>query len=141
MVKINPTQINSIKAKGAKAMENTAKNIEDFSSEIIEKLHARAEREVPEYGSFKLVYEDFRNPDKNMQATDFMLKISKPKDLQNEKARVLEAVAYNLPSPYIVERVIASGNKADILTALKNPDLKTDLPQIFMELSKHLEDV
>ena len=141
MVRINPTNVNNIKAKGVKSMENTAQNLEDFSSKIVDKLYARAEREVPEYGSFKLVYEDFKNPDKNMQATDFMLKISKPKDLQDEKARALEAVAYDLPSQYIVERVLAVGNKKEILSALKNPKLKTELPQVFKDLSKHLEDI
>ena len=108
---------------------------------MVKKLFARAEREVPEYGSFKLVYEEFKNTDKNLNATDFMLKISKPQGTGDEKLRFLEAVAYDLPKPYISERLIASGNKEDILKALKNDKLKTELTEVFKNLAKNLEDI
>lgn len=140
MNKINPkhsigktTRINNMK----KVEQNLESNIEN----MVKKLFARAEREVPEYGSFKLVYEEFKNTDKNLNATDFMLKISKPQGAENEKLRFLEAVAYDLPKPYISERLIASGNKEDILKALKNDNLKTELAEVFKNLAKKLEDI
>lgn len=39
--------------------------IEEKTKTIISKLYQRAEREVPEYGDFSVVYEEFKNPDKN----------------------------------------------------------------------------
>ena len=141
MTKINPTQINAIKTKGVKNMKKLEQNLESYTDKMVEKLFARAEREVPEYGAFKLVYEEFKNPDKNLKATDFMLKISKPENAPNEKFRFLEAVAYDLPTPYIAQRVLASGDKAEILNALKDSNLKKELPQILKNLSEELENI
>lgn len=141
MTKINPTQINAIKTKGVKNMKKLEQNLESYTDKMVEKLFARAEREVPEYGSFKLVYEEFKNPDKNLKATDFMLKISKPENAPNEKFRFLEAVAYDLPKPYIAQRVLASGDKAEILNALKDSNFKKELPQILKNLSGELENI
>ena len=141
MTKINPTQINAIKIKGVKNMKKLEQNLESYTDKMVEKLFARAEREVPEYGSFKLVYEEFKNPDKNLKATDFMLKISKPENAPNEKFRFLEAVAYDLPKPYIAQRVLASGDKAEILNALKDSNFKKELPQILKNLSEELENI
>ena len=54
-----------------------------------------------------------------------MLKITKPpKEVEgHEKKRYLELVAYNLPSPYIAEKVIGHGTKEDILKKLKEDGL------------------
>ena len=141
MAKINPAQISSIKNQGIKNMKKLEQNLENYTNKMVDKLLARAEREVPEYGSFKLVYEEFKNPDKNLQATDFMLKISKPENAPNEKLRFLEAVAYDLPKPYIAQRVLASGEKSEILNSLKDSNFKRDLPQTFKNLSEELENI
>ena len=70
-----------------------------------------------------------------------MLKISKPQGTNDKKLRFLEAVAYDLPKPYISERVIASGTKEDILKALKNENFEEELIKTFTNLSKNLEDI
>lgn len=140
MTKINPTRMNN-NIKNVNKMEKLEQNLETSTKKIIKDLLARAEREVPEYGGFKLVYEEFKNPDKNLHATDFMLKISKPQGASDEKLRFLEAVAYDLPKPYISERVLASGNKEDILKALQDKELEQKLVETFKTLSKNLEDI
>ena len=57
------------------------------------------------------------------------------------KKRYLELVAYNLPSPYIAEKVIGHGSKEDILNALREEGLCEKIKQEFVELSRDLEDV
>lgn len=131
-VKINIIPKNS-KKEGNKMKEHIEKMIKD--------VYARAEREVPEYGDFKMVYEEFKNPDKDLCATDFMLKVVKPNLKGYEKVRNLELVAYNLPMPYKAERIIATGSKEEILEKLKSKDLQTELEKAVRELSKNLEDV
>lgn len=108
---------------------------------MIKDVCIRAEREVPEYGDFKMVYEEFKNPDKELCATDFMLKIVKPNLKGYEKVRNLEIVAYKLPLPYKAERVIATGSKEDILKKLKSNDLQAEIEKAVKDLSKNLEDV
>lgn len=116
-------------------------NMKQHIEKMIKNVCIRAEREVPEYGDFKMVYEEFKNPDKDLVATDFMLKIVKPNLQGHEKVRNLELVAYKLPLPYKANRIIATGSKEEILEKLKSQDLQTELEQAVKELSKNLEDV
>ena len=100
------------------------------------------DREVPEYGDFKVVSEEIQNPDSKIPATNFVLQISKPsKNIEgHEKLRDLKAVAYNLPHPYKAEILIATGTKAGILKALNEEELIENLPKIFKKLAHDLEE-
>ena len=111
MNKINPIQHNKANFKGAKIPQKEVKTMEETFKKFVKVLRDRAEREVPEYGDFAPVYEQFANTTKELSATDFMLKISKPpKSVEaNEKIRNLEVVAYRLPSQYMAECIVATG--------------------------------
>lgn len=141
--KINHNRVNKINFSGIKPKANEVKNMDELIKKMVADLLARAEREVPEYGDFKIVYEEFKNPDKSLFATDFMLKITKPpKEIEgHEKQRYLELVAYNVPSPYIAEKVIGRGNKEEILAQLKDNELCTKIKEKLIQLSRDLEDI
>ena len=141
--KINQNRTNNINFQGIKPKPSEVKNMDELIKKMVADLLTRAEREVPEYGDFKIVYEQFKNPDKDLTATDFMLKITKPpKTIEgHEKKRYLELVAYNLPSPYIAEKVIGHGNKEEILAKLKEDGLCEKIKEKLIQLSKELEDI
>ena len=140
--------INSANFQGGIGRTNpkTAKEIktmEEHIKKMVQDILARAEREVPEYGDFAPVYEEFKNPLKELCATDFMLKITKPpKHIENhEKKRYLEVVAYKLPAPIKSTRIIAVGGKDDILAKLKDNETLLKIDKAVRELSDNLEDV
>ena len=121
--------------------KNEVTTMKQHIEKMIKDVYARAEREVPEYGDFKMVYEEFKNPDKNLCATDFMLKVVKPNLKGYEKVRNLELVAYKLPLPYKADRIIATGSKEEILEKLKSNELQSEIEQAVKELSKCLDDI
>lgn len=104
---------------------------------MISELREKTERIVPEVGEFKIVYTEFHNPNPNLEVTDFILKVTKPPRsvTGHERRRYLEFVAYNVPSPYICEKVIAAGEKHEILAALDD----TNLPQRLIDLIPQME--
>ena len=61
MERINPAKLNKINQNGAKVK---MEKIEDKISAMIKKLKTRAEREVCEYGSFKIVKENLQSQNK-----------------------------------------------------------------------------
>lgn len=138
MNKINST--NKIKFEGIKKMPKKEINFEDKIQKMVKDLYARAEREVPEYGDFRSVYEEFPNTDKTVKATDFMLKINKPLTKGSEKMRNLVAVAYDIPHPYKTEQTLTHGTKQEILDALRSNDLPKKLEKIYKELAEHLSE-
>lgn len=138
MNRINP--INKIVSKGISKMHEEELTFEEKIQKMVKNLLARAEREVPEYGDFKSVYEEFPNTDKSITATDFMLKINKPLTKGSEKMRNLVAVAYDIPHPYKTEQTIVHGTKKEVLDALKSEDLPSKLEKIYKELADHLAE-
>ena len=143
MDKINSKQVNNTSFSSAKPKIKEVKNMEEHIQKMVKELFRRAEREVPEYGDFKIVYEEFKNPDKTLCATDFLLKIVKPpKNIEgHEKIRNLELVAYKLPSPYMAERLVASGTKDEILKQLQDDSIYKKLEEATKSLSHNLEDM
>ncbi len=144
MDKITPGKIDKKNSfHGVKNSADEVKKMEELIQKFVKTIHARAEREVPEYGDFAPVYEQFANPDKSMTATDFMLKISKPPKTiaGHERIRNLEVVAYRLPLPYKAERIIASGDKEEILKRLQDPEIIEKINKTAKSLSNSLEDI
>ena len=118
--------------------------MEELIRKMIRDLREQVDEKVPEVGQFKIVYSEFKNPDKGMCATDWMLKITQPpKSIDpTETKRYLELVAYNLPSPYIAESVMGHGTNRDIMKCLRDEDnlvakIKNKMPQ----LARDLEDI
>lgn len=128
---------------GIKPKPSEVKNMDELIKKMITDLLARAEREVPEYGEFRVVWEEFKNPDKSLDATDFLLKITKPpKEIAGtEKERYLEVAALKRGTPYGAESVIGFGTKEDILNKLKEDGLANKIKEKLISLSKGLEDV
>lgn len=139
MNEINPINIKQpkIKIKGKTEMQT----LNEITKELAEKLKNR-DREVPEYGDFRIVSEEIENPDKSLPATNFVLQISKPsKNIENhEKLRDLKAVAYNLPHPYKAEILLATGSKQDVLKALEDEEILENLPKIFKKLAFDMQE-
>lgn len=117
--------------------------MEELIRKMIRDLREQVDEKVPEAGRFKIVYSEFKNPDKGMRVTDWMLKITQPpKSLDpTETKRYLELVAYNLPSPYIAESVMGYGKKSDIKKLLQDEDkLMAKIKEKIPNLARDLED-
>ena len=145
MNKINKNSFSGIKKPIVKAKSNEVMNMRQNITSMVRGLLEKAKdsRALPNYGDFSPLYTEFKNPDSNLCATDFMLKIVKPHSSieGHEKLRNLEIVAYKLPSTYIAERLLASGTTEEILEALKDPNLLNKIESATQSLSISLEDV
>ena len=145
MDKVNKTNFNGIIKPIAKVKASEAKSMKQNISQMVNSLLEKAKdsRALPQYGEFSTLYTEFKNPNPNLCATDFMLKIVKPHNSieGHEKLRNLELVAYKLPSPYVAERLLASGTTEEILEVLKDPALLNKIESASESLSKSLEDV
>lgn len=130
-------------AKSASKSVKEIKTMKEQIKKMVNDILQRAEREVPEYGEFTPVYEEFKNMDAELVATDFMLKITKPpKNIENHQTRrYLEVVAYKLPLPIKSTRIIAAGTKEEIIKALKDETLCEKIDKAARELSDNLIDV
>lgn len=117
--------------------------MDKYIHQLIEGLIKKVENDVPEEGDFTIVYETFKNPDKNLYATDYMLKVVQPPEgiEGRDKDRVLEFVAYKLPSPIISSKIIEVGTKDVILNKLKDEKLFDRLKELTVILSDSLQDV
>ena len=144
MDRINHNKIQNTEFGGIKPPVKGTVKMEEQIKVIIENILKRAEREVPEYGEFKSVYEEFKNTDNKLRnVTEFKLRITKPpKNIEgNETMRYLELAAYNSPSPYVAERVICAGSKDEILKELKNPDLYEKIKEKCIKLSDDMSSI
>ena len=118
--------------------------MEELILKMILDLREQVMEKVPEVGRFKIVYAAFKNPDKGYRVSDWMLKVTQPPNEidPSESKRYLELVAYNLPSPYIAEKVIGSGLKQDILKLLQDETaLVANIRERIPALARDLEDV
>ena len=143
--KVNKFSMNNIKrtvvTHKIKEVKGMKQNVKQMVETLLEK--AKDSRALPDYGDFSPLYTEFKNPNSNLCATDFMLKIVKPHSSieGHETKRNLELVAYKLPSPYIAERLLATGTTEEILETLKSPELLEKITSATESLSKSLEDI
>lgn len=135
-MKINKTD--TVKFEGIKKMPKSVESLEKQIEKMISKLTERAEREVADYGDFAPVFETMANPDKKLKATNYVLKIHKPQG-SDPKVRILDAAAYQMPSPYKYERTLIEGTKEEILKALKEKDFITQTKETFERLASHFD--
>ena len=145
MSKIHKTGLNNIKQAVSTQKTNEVKSMKQQVETMVKALSEKAKdsRALPTYGEFSPLYTEFKNPDPNLCATDFLLKIVKPHNsIQgHETLRNLELVAYKLPSPYVAERLLACGTTEEILKALENPEILAKIETSLVSLSKSLSDV
>ena len=141
MDKINIHRINNLRFEGIKVAKPM--NIEQLFENTLKKLYDRAQREVPEYGDFKIVNEKFTNPDKKLKVTDYEIRIvNPPKNIEDQEIlRGIYITAYNSPSPYKAERLITAGTKKEILEKLKSKEFLNEILDAAKSLSHSLEDI
>lgn len=124
-------------------MQNEQLSFEGSAYKSIDKLKERAEREVPEYGDFAMVSEQFTNTDNKVFAKDVTLRIRPlPLELKNKTpdyktARWLEAV---VTGPYGGEAatVLSRGTKEELLHILSSHEFPPRLTTKLKDLSKDL---
>jgi hypothetical protein len=141
--KINNSVNNNIyNISGKNGMDKEPKSFQDQVDMLLQKISTRAEREVPEYGDFAPVNEDFPNLDKNTQVSKYGLSIYKmPKNVvPDEKKRYVEASAYPLAGDYRSRMVVGSGNKEEVLKLLNSKDFAEKLNSCYADLVEALKD-
>jgi len=146
MNKINKNEVNNMQFSAVKIQKtagNEAAKMEKLIKTALEDLLKRAEREVPEYGSFKNVSEKFKNTDKNLVADEFKIEIFQPpKGVENyETKRALRFSATKPGSDSSMAVLIEDGTKDDIIAKLKDGKLLERLLKETKNLSYHLEDL
>jgi hypothetical protein len=145
MNKINNIKTSNLKQIFSKQKANEVKNMKQHIEVMVKTLLEKAKdgRALPNFGDFSPLYTEFKNPNPNLCATDFLLKIVKPHNniKGHETLRNLELVAYKLPSPYIAEKLLASGTTDEILKELNKPELLTKIEDALESLSKSLDDI
>ena len=139
--KINNSSFGNFKPNPAEVKE--AEKMENLIKEAINNLLLRAEREVPEYGSFSKVSEKFKNIDESLITDKYVLEIvMPPKDVENyQKKRALKILATKPNCDSSVEMILAIGSKEDILAKLKDSGLVELIKEKSSDLSYNLEDV
>lgn len=135
--KVNNSNFNGIKPK-----TKEVKTMEQQVKKIINDVLVRAEREVPPYGDFAPVYEEFKNTNPAYDATHFMLKIVKPpKSIEgHETIRNIELTAYKIPSPYKASVVVGTGTKDEVMKKLQSSEFFTEIEESFKNLSHDLNE-
>lgn len=147
--RINQNKINNIKFRGVKPSNinnSLAKGVEKMD-ELVKKMvsdlknKAKDKSKVPAKGEFDVVWEEFENPDKSLNATHFLLKISVPKVKGAEDKRYLEAAAVKRGSQYGAESVIGLGSTQEIVDKLNERGIEQIIKEKFIKLAKDLEDI
>ncbi len=133
------------KILGVKKMtEREPKNFQDQVDIMLEKITARMEREVPEYGEFSPVLEVFENLDKDSQyyVGKYGLKIYKmPKIADPDpKMRYIEAAAYVPSGDYKADKIVGSGDINEIKNLLSDSKFADKLCSTYGKLLQMIKD-
>ena len=117
---------------------------EDQVDELLERVLARIEREVPEEGDFNPVLELFNNLDEESQyyVGKYGMKVySMGKSVDaDQRKRYVEAAAYIPSGDYKADIVVCSGSKEDIVKKLQDPDFNRFLCRTYGELLEMIEE-
>lgn len=141
--KIPKNQIPSFQSvNGVKNMDENEKTYEQKFYEMLDKVTERAEREVPEYGSFAPVYESFKNTNKELPIDRYQLKVLKmPKDVvDNEKKRYIEAAVFAPAGDYKANLLVGSGDKNEIMEQLKSDEFPKKLNDAYIKLVDFIQN-
>jgi len=119
-------------------VEKGAAKMEELIKKMVTDLKKKAEDKVPSKGEFDVVWEEFENPDKALDATHFLLKISVPKVKGAEDKRYLEAAAVKRGSQYGAESVLCLGSKQEIMDKLNEQGIEQIIMQKLISLAKSI---
>lgn len=117
------------------------KTYQDWFFETLYSLIDRIEREMPEYGDFAPIYEQFPNCFPNMPIDRFRIEAMKmPKcTVEDPKQRYVKVTAYDNSNSKIYT-LIAGGYKADILKRLREEDFIYELDRTYKRLAWELSN-
>ena len=139
--RINSTGFNGIKPNNVdKGLTKGVEKMEELVKKMVLDLKRTAKEKVQSQGE-NVVWEEFENPDKSLNATHFLLKISVPKVKGAEDKRYLEAAAVKRGSQYGAESVICLGSPQEIMDKLNEQGIEQVLKDKFIKLAKSLEDI
>ena len=133
---INAQVQNKNFVNGVKKMTEKTNSYTDSFYKMLKDLIKRAEREVPEYGDFAPVYENFKNLNPNLDVDRYQLRIFKmPKSqVPDETKRYLEAEVFTKSGAYKADMLLGSGNKDEIMKQLKSEDFVDKLNEAYIQL-------
>ncbi len=120
-------------------------DFQDQVNDLIARLLARVDKEVPEYGDFAPLLEFFDNLDEGTQkhVSRYGLKLYKmPQDIEPDpKNRYLEAAAYLPGGAYKADLIVGHGHKEDIVALLNNVGFPTKLNRTYGKLLYTVQDI
>lgn len=111
--------------------------MKELLEKIVANLLTKVEENVPETGSFEVVYEREDVSEMNIGLSHIILKVT-ILGSSHEDRRYLELAAMDYPFPYGAETVVGFGNKQAILDKLQEPDIVETLQK---KLRKLIEDI
>ncbi len=137
----NTNNINFHSINGVNKMDSE-KTYEDKVYDMIDAVTERAEREVPEYGDFAPVYEEFKNTNSKLPIDRYQLKVLKmPKeDVPDEKQRFLQAAVYAPAGDYKADMLIGAGHKDKIMEILKSDEFPETLNDAYIKLVDFMQN-
>ena len=133
---INAQVQNQNFVNGVKKMTEKTSSYTDSFYKMLQKLIERAEREVPEYGDFAPVYENFKNTNPNLDVDRYQLRIfKKPKsEVADETKRYIEAEVYTKAGTYKANVLLGAGKKEDIIKQLRSEGFVDELNNSYIQL-------
>lgn len=133
---INAQVQNQNFVNGVKKMTEKTSSYTDSFYKMLQKLIERAEREVPEYGDFAPVYENFKNTNPNLNVDRYQLRIfKKPKsEVADETKRYIEAEVYTKAGTYKATVLLGTGKKEDIIKQLRSEGFVDELNNSYIQL-------
>ena len=134
---VRPNQVETGLSKGVEKMDELVKK-------MVDDLKKNVKDNVPSQGTFDVVWEEFENPEKALDATHFLLNVSCPKVKGAEDSRYLEAAAvqrFKDGDGYGAESVLKLGSKQEILDKLNEQGIEDIIRQKFIQLAKSLRGI
>ena len=95
--------------------------MEENIRKMITSLQEQVQEQVPEKGTFPVVYEKYENTGQKAP-THVLLKVTEVKVIGSEDKRYLILAVLDMPNPYGCERVIGYGSTQEIINILDNQD-------------------
>ena len=144
-IKVNQIKTNNINLQGIKPNAKGVKSMDELIKKMIKDITKNAEGKIPEYSiyDFPPVKSSFENPDKNLCAKGFILKIYQPpKGVKNrETLRAMDLIAYKEGSDYVTQRMLACGSADEIIKKLNDQNLVSEIKEAVYSLSEKLKDI
>jgi hypothetical protein len=141
MDKINNINFTAKTQKPKETDKTKGLTMDETISQSMQKLIARAEREVPEYGNFKTVSEKFQNTDKSIIIGDVELNILSSDDKEEPCSRYFETKVFTKSGHSNSSVLLMYGeNKKEFLKKLSAPELLEEIKETIIKQSQSLED-